>query len=90
MSPPKFWFEGNQWHGTVDGPAAWAELRLAYPASLILRARKAATYGEEGPPNFGLRIEHVGPETLGGWLKIHDPDMYDTLTREASPPKESP
>jgi len=64
-----FLFDGNSWFGRVDSLDKFLDLLGAYDNDLDLiltRAKECPNYMMD-MPNFGLRIEHIGPKTLGDW-----------------------
>ncbi len=74
MSFTPFYFDGNQWFGVVDTPAAWQSLAATYLLDRLLSATKAPQsemahlperYFAGAPgvlrgslPSFGFRREH--------------------------------
>ena len=91
MTFAPFFFDGNSWHGRVDGPEKLAELLRWYDVEDILRAKIApvseiaelpADYhlGAMGVrtgamPSFGWRSEHTGTVTLVEWARNRGIDL---------------
>lgn len=67
----RFFFDGNQWSGHVNGPDDWAALSAAYAtwggAAHLAKAKVALGHATDQDPNFGFRREHRGDLTLEVW-----------------------
>lgn len=71
-----FHFDDNKCWGEVGSPEVFKSMLARYGGDLekFLSARRSSR-SLESMPNFGFRGEHVGPQTLGEWLRENNIDL---------------
>ena len=60
----KFWFESNQFFDWIESLEDWDRLRSAYPSFSDNDLLDSKQNVHSLKPNYGMRMEHKGTETL--------------------------